>query len=67
MYQEVKSLTKDALPYVLKKELEMVDLFKQMMEGCVQNKELSLTEEQIKWPPIIFMFLDKCGHFVVGN
>ena len=48
MYQEVKSLTKDALPYVLKKELEMVDLFKQMMEGCVENKELFLTENQIK-------------------
>ena len=48
MYQEVKSLTKDALPYVLKKELEIVDLFKQMMEGCVENKELFLTERQIK-------------------
>jgi TetR/AcrR family transcriptional regulator, cholesterol catabolism regulator len=48
MYQEVKSLTKDALPYVLKKELEMVDLFKQMMEECVENKELFLTEKQIK-------------------
>ena len=48
MYQEVKSLTKDALPYVLEKELEMVDLFKKMMEGCVENKELSLTGKQIK-------------------
>ena len=27
MYQEVKLLTKDALPYVLNKELEMVELF----------------------------------------
>ena len=27
MYQEAKSLTKDALPYVLGKEIEMVDLF----------------------------------------
>jgi len=48
MYQEVKSLSKDALPYVLKKELEMVDLFKQMMEGCVENKECSLSENEIK-------------------
>lgn len=48
MYQEVKSLSKDALPYVLNKELEMVDLFKQMLERCVENNELSLTEEEIK-------------------
>ena len=48
MYQEIKSLTKDALPYVLEKELEMVDLFKKIMEGCVENKELSLTGKQIK-------------------
>src|SRR3954466_1543713 len=48
MYQEVKSLTKDALPYVLGKELEMVDLFKKMIERCVENKELSLSENQIK-------------------
>ena len=48
MYQEVKSLTKDALPYVLEKELEMVDLFRQMMEGCVENRELFLTKNQIK-------------------
>jgi AcrR family transcriptional regulator len=27
MYQEVKSLSKDALPYVLKKEMEMVAMF----------------------------------------
>lgn len=48
MYQEVKSLSKDALPYVLNKELEMVDLFKQMLERCVENKELNLTEDEIK-------------------
>ncbi|WP_338450250.1 TetR/AcrR family transcriptional regulator [Niallia oryzisoli] len=48
MYQEVKSLPKDALPYVLHKELEMVDVFKQMIERCVENGELSLSENQIK-------------------
>ncbi|MCQ6274587.1 TetR/AcrR family transcriptional regulator [Bacillus sp. V3B] len=48
MYQEVKSLTKDALPYVLGKELEMVNLFTQMIEGCVENKELILSDNQIK-------------------
>ncbi|KAA9032823.1 TetR/AcrR family transcriptional regulator [Niallia endozanthoxylica] len=48
MYQEVKSLPKDALPYVLRKELEMVDIFKQMLERCVENGEISLSENQIK-------------------
>lgn len=48
MYQEVKSLSKDALPYVLKKELEMVEMFEQVIKGCVENGELVLTEEQVK-------------------
>ena len=48
MYQEVKFLTKDALPYVLNKELEMVELFARMLTRCVENKELSLTESEIK-------------------
>ncbi|WP_423800132.1 TetR/AcrR family transcriptional regulator [Neobacillus sp. SAB-20_R2A] len=48
MYQEVKSLTKDALPYVLKKELEMVAMFENMLHKCVENGELELSEKQIK-------------------
>ena len=48
MYQEVKSLSKDALPYVLKKEIEMVGMFEQIISRCVENKELDLTEDQIK-------------------
>ncbi|WP_071393259.1 TetR/AcrR family transcriptional regulator [Bacillus tuaregi] len=48
MYQEVKSLPKDALPYVLHKELEMVDVFKQMLERCVDSGEISMSERQIK-------------------
>jgi TetR/AcrR family transcriptional regulator, cholesterol catabolism regulator len=48
MYQEVKSLSKDALPYVLRKELEMVAMFETVITRCVQNKELDLTEKQIK-------------------
>ncbi|QED49754.1 TetR/AcrR family transcriptional regulator [Cytobacillus dafuensis] len=48
MYQEVKSLSKDALPYVLKKEIEMVEMFEQIITGCVENKELDLPEAQIK-------------------
>ncbi|MBU8914970.1 TetR/AcrR family transcriptional regulator [Bacillus sp. FJAT-29953] len=48
MYQEVKSLSKDALPYVLKKELEMVAMFENMLLKCVENGELELLEKQIK-------------------
>ncbi|WP_419882415.1 TetR family transcriptional regulator [Peribacillus sp. B-H-3] len=48
MYQEVKSLTKDALPYVLNKELEMVGMFEKVITRCVDNGELQLSEQQIK-------------------
>ncbi|WP_026583789.1 TetR/AcrR family transcriptional regulator [Bacillus sp. J33] len=48
MYQEVKSLTKDALPYVLKKEIEMVGMFEHVITLCVENGELDLPEDQIK-------------------
>jgi TetR/AcrR family transcriptional regulator, cholesterol catabolism regulator len=48
MYQEVKSLSKDALPYVLRKELEMVAMFETVINRCVENKELELTEKQVK-------------------
>jgi AcrR family transcriptional regulator len=46
MYQEAKSLSKDALPYVLKKEVEMAAIFKKMIESCVNNGELTLTERE---------------------
>jgi TetR/AcrR family transcriptional regulator, cholesterol catabolism regulator len=48
MYQEAKSLTKDALPYVLKKENEMAAMFEKLITLCVENGELSLTQKQIK-------------------
>lgn len=48
MYQEVKSLSKDALPYVLKKEMEMVAMFENLLNGCVKNGELDLSEKQVK-------------------
>jgi TetR/AcrR family transcriptional regulator, cholesterol catabolism regulator len=48
MYQEVKSLSKDALPYVLRKELEMVSMFETVIKRCVDNKELDLSDKQIK-------------------
>ncbi|PLS03902.1 TetR/AcrR family transcriptional regulator [Neobacillus cucumis] len=48
MYQEVKSLSKDALPYVLKKEMEMVAMFEELLTRCVENGELTLSEKQIE-------------------
>ncbi|MBA4536605.1 TetR/AcrR family transcriptional regulator [Bacillus aquiflavi] len=48
MYQEVKSLTKDALPYVLRKELEMVGMFENAIKRCVENGELQLSEQEVK-------------------
>ncbi|PLR96649.1 TetR/AcrR family transcriptional regulator [Bacillus sp. T33-2] len=48
MYQEAKSLSKDALPYVLKKELEMVKMFEDVIQLCVENGELDLNEQQVK-------------------
>lgn len=48
MYQEAKSLTKDALPYVLQKEIEMVAMFERVIEGCVRNHEIKLSEREIK-------------------
>ncbi|MFD0826623.1 TetR/AcrR family transcriptional regulator [Neobacillus sp. M.A.Huq-85] len=48
MYQEVKSLTKDALPYVLNKEKEMAAMFEKLLVLCVENGELDLSEKQLK-------------------
>ncbi|MBO0998848.1 TetR/AcrR family transcriptional regulator [Bacillus sp. SD075] len=47
MYQEVKALTKDALPYVLNKELRMVGMFEKVITKCVENGDLLLTAKQI--------------------
>lgn len=47
MYQESKSLPKEALQYVLGKELEMVALFEQILRGCVNMGELTLSEKEI--------------------
>lgn len=47
MYQEVKSLTKDALSYVLNKETQMVNILGQLIEKCVGNGELQLNQKEI--------------------
>lgn len=47
MYQETKSLPKEAMHYVLDKELEMVALFEQMLRNCVKSGNLALSDEAI--------------------
>lgn len=47
MYQESKSLPKDALGYVLTKEMEMTKLFERLLVNCVASGELSLTQKEI--------------------
>lgn len=48
MYQEAKSLSKDALPYVLNKEIDMVAMFERLLLKCKSNGELELKDEEIK-------------------
>jgi AcrR family transcriptional regulator len=48
MYQEAKSLSKEDLPYVLKKELEMVEMFDTILTSCVENGEFALEEDERK-------------------
>ena len=47
MYQEVKSLSNDALPYVLEKEMEMVRMFETLIENCIENGELEMEREHV--------------------
>lgn len=48
MYQESKSLPKDALQYVLKKELEMVAIFEDILHACRKSGELQLSQDAVK-------------------
>jgi len=47
MYQETKSLPKEAMQYVLRKELEMVSLFEKILRNVVKSGEIQLTDEEI--------------------
>jgi TetR/AcrR family transcriptional regulator, cholesterol catabolism regulator len=47
MYQESKSLSNEALPYVLKKEDDMVEIFSDMLKQLVAENQLNLNEEDI--------------------
>ncbi|MGX9133119.1 TetR/AcrR family transcriptional regulator [Rummeliibacillus sp. JY-2-4R] len=48
MYQESKSLPKDALEYVLTKEIEMVGLFENLLLECLKTGEIQLPKKEIK-------------------
>jgi TetR/AcrR family transcriptional regulator, cholesterol catabolism regulator len=47
MYQEAKSLSKDALPYVLKKEIGMVSMLEEVIQLVVDSGELRMTSEEV--------------------
>ncbi|WP_342528044.1 TetR/AcrR family transcriptional regulator [Chryseomicrobium sp. FSL W7-1435] len=47
MYQETKSLPKEALSYVLQKEEEMTAIFRGILQSCVKSGALSLNEREI--------------------
>ena len=47
MYQEAKSLTKEALPYVLKKELQMVGIFEGLIDRYLKNHNLYMEKSAI--------------------
>ena len=47
MYQETKSLPKEAMHYILDKELEMVAIFERILKACVDAGNLSLSNDAI--------------------
>ena len=42
MYQETKSLPKEAMHYILDKELEMVAIFETILRSCVKSGEIAV-------------------------
>lgn len=47
MYQEAKSLSKDALPYVLNKELAMVAMMEDVLQLVVDKGMIDMTPQQV--------------------
>lgn len=47
LYQETKSLSKDAQHYIIEKETEMVHMFEHLIKKCVANGELHLSEREV--------------------
>lgn len=48
MYQEVRFLPKESLPYVLEKEFQMVGMFENILEQCTENGTFTLNEKEIQ-------------------
>lgn len=48
MYQESKSLPKDALRYVLTKEMLMVAPFEELLKSCAESGELRIEQKEIR-------------------
>ncbi|MBM0065816.1 TetR/AcrR family transcriptional regulator [Alkalicoccobacillus gibsonii] len=48
MYQETKSLPKETLPYVLKKETEMVEMMEEILADCKKENVLNLSDKEMK-------------------
>ena len=47
MYQETKSFPREAIDYVIEKEIEMVGFFVDLIEQCVEQGELNLPRDNI--------------------
>lgn len=48
MYQEANALSKEALPYVLKKELEMTAIFEELLTECTATGAIKLSDQELK-------------------
>ncbi len=46
MYQEVRFLPKESLPYVLEKEFQMVGMFEDILEQCTENGTFILNKKR---------------------
>jgi AcrR family transcriptional regulator len=47
MYQEAKSLPKEALSYVLQKEVEMTEMIEKVLRDCIKENVIHIQENQI--------------------
>lgn len=66
MYQEVRFLPKESLPYVLEKEFQMVGMFENILEQCTENGTFTLNKKRYSFLHITFSYKDKCGDLDVG-
>lgn len=48
MYQESKSLPKEALAYVLQKEIDMTAMIEHVIQDCVNLGHLNLSDQEVK-------------------